>query len=74
MSVLDRVTREGCEHLPLRVAGEVRGFEAVELIEERFLVQTDKFTHFAMAAADIALDDARLGRADYEKSPSTSEW
>lgn len=69
MSVLDRVTREGCEHLPLRVAGEVRGFEAVELIEERFLVQTDKFTHFAMAAADIALDDARLGRADYENTP-----
>lgn len=69
VSVLDRVTREGCEQLPLRVAGEVRGFEAVELIEERFLVQTDKFTHFAMAAADIALDDARLGRADYENSP-----
>lgn len=69
ISVLDRVTREGCEHLPLRVAGEVRGFEAVELIEERFIVQTDRFTHFAMAAADIALDDARLGRADYENSP-----
>ncbi|MEU6016861.1 ketosynthase chain-length factor [Streptomyces sp. NPDC047515] len=68
-SALDRVTREGCEHLPLRVAGEVRGFEAVELIEERFVVQTDRFTHFAMAAADIALDDARLGRADYEGAP-----
>jgi len=26
-SFLDRVTREGCEHLPLRVAGEVRGFD-----------------------------------------------
>ncbi|MFE7358176.1 beta-ketoacyl synthase N-terminal-like domain-containing protein [Streptomyces sp. NPDC057543] len=69
ISVLDQVTREGCEHLPLRVAGEVRGFEAAELIEERFIVQTDRFTHFAMAAADIALDDARLGRADYENSP-----
>lgn len=69
ISVLDRVTREGCEQLPLRVAGEVRGFEAAELIEERFIVQTDRFTHFAMAAADIALDDARLGRADYEDSP-----
>ncbi|MFD4946019.1 beta-ketoacyl synthase N-terminal-like domain-containing protein, partial [Streptomyces sp. NPDC058409] len=69
ISVLDRVTREGCEQLPLRVAGEVRGFEAAELIEERFVVQTDRFTHFAMAAADIALDDARLGRADYEDSP-----
>lgn len=69
LSVLDRVTREGCEQLPLRVAGEVRGFDPVELIEERFLVQTDRFTHFAMAAADLALDDARLGRADYESAP-----
>ncbi|MEU3221108.1 beta-ketoacyl synthase N-terminal-like domain-containing protein [Streptomyces sp. NPDC006971] len=69
ISVLDRVSREGCEHLPLRVAGEVRDFEAAELVEERFVVQTDRFTHFAMAAADIALDDARLGRADYEDSP-----
>ncbi|MCX4820088.1 ketosynthase chain-length factor [Streptomyces sp. NBC_01142] len=69
ISVLDRVTRPGCEHLPLRVAGEVRAFDPGELIEERYLVQTDRFTHFAMAAADLAMDDARLGRADYEGSP-----
>ncbi|MDC0771059.1 ketosynthase chain-length factor [Streptomyces sp. HD] len=58
--VLDRITREGCEHLPLRVAGEVRGFDPSALIEETFLVQTDKFTHFALAAADAALQDAGL--------------
>ncbi|MFF4014746.1 ketosynthase chain-length factor [Streptomyces sp. NPDC001843] len=69
MSVLDRVTREGCEHLPLRVAGEVRGFEPSAAVEERFLVQTDRFTHFAMAAADLALEDARLGQADTDEAP-----
>ncbi|WP_406398921.1 ketosynthase chain-length factor [Streptomyces sp. NBC_00879] len=69
LSVLDKVTREGCEHLPIRVAGEVRDFDPGSLIEERYLVQTDRFSHFAMAAADLALDDARLGRADYEGSP-----
>ncbi|MPY33931.1 ketosynthase chain-length factor [Streptomyces adustus] len=69
VSVLDRVTREGCEHLPLRIAGEVRGFDPSELVEERFLVQTDRFTHFAMAAADQALADARLGRADTDRDP-----
>ncbi|MET9382870.1 ketosynthase chain-length factor [Streptomyces sp. NPDC002928] len=69
VSVLDRVTREGCEHLPLRIAGEVRGFDPAALIEERFLVQTDRFSHFAMAAADGALADARLGRADTERDP-----
>ncbi|MFI1396938.1 ketosynthase chain-length factor [Streptomyces sp. NPDC020681] len=69
ISVLDRVTREGCEQLPLRVAGEVRDLDPGTLVEERYLVQTDRFTHFAMAAADLALADARLGRADYEGTP-----
>ena len=32
-------------------------------VEERYLVQTDRFTHFAMAAADLALDDAGLDPA-----------
>ncbi|MFE0580668.1 MULTISPECIES: beta-ketoacyl synthase N-terminal-like domain-containing protein [unclassified Streptomyces] len=69
VSVLDRVTRAGCEHLPLRVAGEVRGFDPGSLVEDKFLVQTDRFTHHALAAADLALEDARLGRADYEDDP-----
>ncbi|MER7732770.1 beta-ketoacyl synthase N-terminal-like domain-containing protein [Streptomyces erythrochromogenes] len=69
VSVLDRVTRSGCEHLPLRVAGEVRGFDPGSLVEDKFLVQTDRFTHHALAAADLALEDARLGRADYEDDP-----
>ncbi|MFI9646592.1 ketosynthase chain-length factor [Streptomyces sp. NPDC052040] len=68
-SVLGRVTREGCEHLPLRVAGEVREFEPAATIEERFLVQTDRFTHFAMAAADLALEDARIGQSDLGGTP-----
>jgi minimal PKS chain-length factor (CLF/KS beta) len=58
--VLDLVSREGCGHLPLRVAGEVRDFDPAAVIEGRFLPQTDRFTHFAMAAADLALDDAEL--------------
>ncbi|MEU8031602.1 ketosynthase chain-length factor [Streptomyces sp. NPDC049099] len=69
LSVLDRITREGCEHLPLKVAGEVRAFDPAATIEERFLVQTDRFTHYAMAAADFALDDARLGQADTPDAP-----
>ncbi|MEU0374027.1 ketosynthase chain-length factor [Streptomyces sp. NPDC006283] len=60
ISVLDRVTREGCDHLPLRIAGEVRGFDPETMVEQRFLVQTDRFSHFAMAAADMALADARM--------------
>ncbi|MFF1556185.1 ketosynthase chain-length factor [Streptomyces sp. NPDC058279] len=69
ISVLGRITREGCDHLPLRVAGEVRAFEPATAVEERFLVQTDRFTHFAMAAADSALEDARLGQTATGEAP-----
>ncbi|MEU4008230.1 ketosynthase chain-length factor [Streptomyces pseudogriseolus] len=61
LGVLDLITREGCENMPLRVAGEVRSFDPAALVEDRFLVQTDRFSHFAMAAAALALDDAGLG-------------
>ncbi|MFI2371852.1 beta-ketoacyl synthase N-terminal-like domain-containing protein [Streptomyces sp. NPDC018833] len=67
VSALDRVTREGCGHLPLRVAGEVRDFDPEALVEQRFLVQTDRFTHFAMAAADLALADARLSPGEHDE-------
>ncbi|GAA3624910.1 beta-ketoacyl synthase N-terminal-like domain-containing protein [Streptomyces chitinivorans] len=63
-SLLDHVSREGCGHLPLKVAGEVRGFDPAAVIEGSHLVQTDRFTHFAMAATSLALEDARFGRAD----------
>jgi minimal PKS chain-length factor (CLF/KS beta) len=59
-SVLGPVTREGCTHLPLRVAGEVHDFDPAALVDSRFLVQTDRFSHFAMAAAELALGNARL--------------
>ncbi|MFD5426130.1 ketosynthase chain-length factor [Streptomyces sp. NPDC127084] len=69
LSVLDHITREGCEHLPVRIAGEVRGFTPESVVEERFLVQTDRFTHFAMAAADMALAEARIVPGDSAGNP-----
>lgn len=69
ISVLDRITRDGCQDMPLRVAGEVRDFTPEAAVEERYLVQTDRFTHFAMAAADAALDDAELVRAVTDEAP-----
>jgi minimal PKS chain-length factor (CLF/KS beta) len=69
ISALDGVSREGCEHLPLRVAGEVRGFDAESMVEQRFLVQTDRFSHFAMAAADLALADAGIGEDAHGGTP-----
>ena len=63
ISSLDHLTRDGCTHLPVRVAGEVHGFDPTTLIEPTYLVQTDRFTHFALAAAAEALADAGLDPA-----------
>ncbi|MCQ6552031.1 ketosynthase chain-length factor [Streptomyces sp. C10-9-1] len=69
VSSLDHVTREGCGHLPLRVAGEVRGFDPEAQVEQRYLVQTDRFSHFAMAAADMALADAGFAADALARDP-----
>ncbi|MFE5581863.1 beta-ketoacyl synthase N-terminal-like domain-containing protein [Kitasatospora sp. NPDC056531] len=66
VSVLDRISREGCTEIPLKVAGEVREFDPRSVIDSRFLVQTDRFTHYAMAAADLAVADAGF-RPDLEQ-------
>jgi minimal PKS chain-length factor (CLF/KS beta) len=59
-SVLAPIDREGCEESPLRVAGLVKGFDPAQFVEDRVLVATDRFTHFALAAAGLALADSGL--------------
>ncbi|QUQ68727.1 beta-ketoacyl synthase N-terminal-like domain-containing protein [Kutzneria sp. CA-103260] len=56
-NLLARITRFDPEGNPVTVAGEV-GFDADELIEHRYLVQTDRATQFGLAAADLAMADA----------------
>jgi 3-oxoacyl-[acyl-carrier-protein] synthase II len=41
-----------------RIAGEVRGFDALAFIEKKEARKMDRFTHFAVAATKEALDDA----------------
>jgi minimal PKS chain-length factor (CLF/KS beta) len=59
-SVLAPIDREGCEQYPLRIAGLVKGFDPAQFVEDRVHVATDRFTHFALAAAGLALADSEL--------------
>ncbi len=43
---------------PVEVAGEVPGFTAGEQVPRGLVDRTDRFTHFALAAAEAALADA----------------
>ncbi|MEO3811844.1 beta-ketoacyl synthase N-terminal-like domain-containing protein [Sphaerisporangium sp. B11E5] len=46
--------------LPVKVAGQVPGFDETEHVEHRLLVQTDRWTWMALAATQLALADAAL--------------
>ena len=49
-----------------QLAGEVDGFDADDYIEQRLLVQTDRWTWMALAATQMALDDAGFDPADHD--------
>ena len=43
-----------------KIAGEVRGFEPEQWIEKKEVKKSDTFIHYAVAAAQMAVDDAGL--------------
>ena len=63
-SGIGRITRFDPSPYPVRLAGEVRDFVASEHVPARLLVQTDRFTHMALAAAEMALADAAVNPAE----------
>ncbi len=48
------------ETSPIRLAGQVVGFDEREHISHKLITQTDRFTWYALAASGMALGDARL--------------
>lgn len=57
-SGIGRLTRFDARGYPAELAGEITGFVAEEHLPARLLVQTDRMTQIALAAAQWALDDA----------------
>jgi 3-oxoacyl-(acyl-carrier-protein) synthase len=59
-SGIDRITLFDPSGYDTQLAGEVSGFVADEHIERRLQVQTDRWTHMALAATQMAFDDANF--------------
>lgn len=52
------ISRFDTSDLPVTLAGEVRDFEAADWLDPKEIRRTDRFTHYAIAAAKLAWADA----------------
>lgn len=61
---LGPITRFDPSQYPVRLAGEVRNFDASKHVPGRVIPQTDHWTHMGLAAAQLALVDAGIDPAE----------
>jgi 3-oxoacyl-[acyl-carrier-protein] synthase II len=54
------ITRFDPTGFAVRIAGEVKGFDPLQFLEKKDVKKADVFIQFALAAAQFAVDDARL--------------
>lgn len=54
------ITHFDAKDYPVRIAAEVKGFDPTQYIEPKEVRKMDRFIQFAMAAAEMALQDAEL--------------
>src|SRR5918911_771135 len=54
------ITKFDASAYACRIAGEVKGFNAEDWIDKKEVKKSDTFIHYAVAAAQIAVDDAKL--------------
>ena len=54
------ITRFDASEYPTRIAGEVKGFDPLNYIDKKDVKKSDTFIHYALAAAQFAVDDSGL--------------
>ena len=54
------ITQFDDKDIPTQIAGEVKGFDAAKYIELKEIKKMDRFIHLAIAASQMAMDNARL--------------
>ena len=54
------ITRFDASHYHSRIAAEVRGFDPLDFMSDRVAKRVDRFVHFGLASAKMAIDDSGL--------------
>ncbi len=54
------ITKFDTARFPSKIAGEVKGFDPEQWMEKKEVKKSDAFIHFALAASQMAVDDAGL--------------
>lgn len=67
------VTRVDMSSFSAKVAGEVKDFDPVDFIDKKEARKMDRFTHFAVAAARMAIEDAGL-KVTEENAERVGVW
>jgi 3-oxoacyl-[acyl-carrier-protein] synthase II len=57
-SGIKEVTLFDTTDFPVKIAGEIQGFEPLEYLDRKEVRRTDRASHFAVAAAKVAWEDA----------------
>jgi len=60
-SGIRRIETINVEHVPVQIGGEVRDFDPTQYIDRKEARRMGRASHFAMAASQMAVDDAGLG-------------
>jgi minimal PKS chain-length factor (CLF/KS beta) len=63
---IERIARFDPSRYPATLAGEVKGFDPEDHIDQRLIKQTDRWTWMALAAAQEALDDAKFDPSEHD--------
>lgn len=70
---VSEVTRVDASQFPTKVAGEVKDFDPTDFIDKKEARKMDRFTHFAIAASLMAIQDADLKVTD-ENAERVGVW